>query len=963
MAPAGAVQAGIRRVMIPALLALSPLPAQLSREDYFDARNVPVIRGMLEKGDYDECLRACGIAIERGQPSAEWQVMRITALSELGRADEALAAAEDAMKTHGDNLRVLMTRHRLALSLGKRELAGETLRRVNDIARKLPAKERSGADLVALGEAALAAGADAKKVIEQFFDSAKKKPDATADASLALGELAIEKGDFARAATEFRAGLKLRPDSVALRFGLARAFENSDREKFVELLEQVIEANPRHTGALVMLAEAAIGAEDFVEAADLLRRALNVNPQKPEAHALKAVKMLLTHSDVNSSVQPGAVQQAGKSFRICLRSSSPPFQIATPDEKKRNWFVNEGDRFGDGGRFIAGKLTKKTAPDPKAGEKDVSELEVEDTVLKKKFKLVLGIEINLAPDEPELRGAEAMRAEALKLWPQNPAVDHLIGRCLSHAYRFAESEKHQRTALEFDPNYLPAKLQLCRDLLRLGKEDEAWKLAKEVRDADGYNIQAHNLGLLEKEMKDFVTREQDGFILRLPKQDEPIYADRALALLVEARTKLGAKYGLTFDKPVLVEFFPSQQDFAIRTFGNLGGQGVLGACFGTVVTMNRPGGIEARRSNWESTLWHEFCHVVTLTVTRNRMPRWLSEGISVHEEGLRNPACVMRMNADYRRMILEEDGLTPVGALSSAFTNAKSGEHLMFAYFEASQAVEFLVKKFGEEKFRAILRDLGDGVRINDAIARNAAPLEKIETEFAAMMKQAAQDLAPKADWSEPEDLDARDQTAVAAFLQKHPNNLAALHQRARQLLEEQEWDGALQVARQLIEVFPSDVESGCGHEVAALAYRGMKKAGDEAAEFRAWAKESGDAVSAFQRLMVLDASAKDWPALEQSARWMLAVNPLLKQPHEALATALENLQRPDEAAGALRRLQALGPDNPADTNFRLARLLKDKDRDQSRRYVLDALADAPRHREALKLLEAMRDNPSQTPP
>jgi tetratricopeptide (TPR) repeat protein len=852
------MQAGIRRVLIPALLALSPLPAQQPGEDYFDARNVPLVRGLLEKGDYETCLRACGIAIERGQPSAEWPVMRLTALAELGRTDEALAAAEEALATHGEDLRLLMARQRLALSLGKKDLAAETLRRVNEIARKLSAKDRSGADLVALGQAAIAAGADAKKVIAQFFDPAKKKTEVAAEAGLASGELAIAKGDFARAATEFRAALKLQPESSALRFGLAQAFENSDREKCVKLLEQVLEVNPRHTGALVMLAELNIGAEDFVEAADLLRRALEVNPRKPEAHALKAVVSMLWKNDA--------------------------------------------------------------------------------------------------------RAADAALEEARKAWPQNPAVDHLVGRCLSHAYRFAEGAGHQRGALEMATDHLPAKLQLCRDLLRLGHEEEAMKLAKEVRDADGYNIQAHNLGLLEKEMQGFVTLEQDGFILRLPKLDEEIYADRALALLVEARAKLGARYGLSFDKPVLVEFFPSQQDFAIRTFGNLGGQGILGACFGTVVTMNRPGGIEARRSNWESTLWHEFCHVVTLTVTRNRMPRWLSEGISVYEEALRDPACGMRMNADYRRLILEEDALTPVSELSSAFTNAKSGEHLMFAYFEAAQVVEFLVKKFGAEKFRAVLADLGDGVRINDALAKNLAPLKKIEKEFAAQMKQAAEALAPRADWSEPQDLDAGDPAAVAAFLEKHPNNLTALHQRARQLLEEQDWEGALKIARELIGVFPSDVESGCGHEVAALAYRGLKKKPEEAAEFRAWAQASGDAVSAFQRLMVLDAAANDWAALEQSARWMLAVNPLLKQPHEALASALENLRRPDEAACSLRKLQVLGPDNPADTNFRLARLLKDKDRDKSRRYVLDALVDAPRHREALLLLEQVRANPEPQP-
>lgn len=957
MARAKVVHSGIWRAWIFAWLGWSALQAQSSYEEYFDARNVPVIRGLLEKGDYENCLRACTIAIDRGLPSPEWPVLRIAVLAELGRGDEALAAAEDAMKTHGENLRVLMARQRLAASLGKKELALETLHKVNEVARKQNPKDRSGADLIALGQAALAAGADAQKVMTQFFEPAKKKPEVAAEASLTLGELALEKGDFARAANEFRAGLKLQPDSTALRYGLARAFESGDRGKCAGLLEQVTEVNPKHTGALVMQAEMNIGAEDFTGAADLLKRALEVNPQKPEAHALQAVLMLLTRRDSDLSDPAGTQPKAAGVYRMTLRSSAAPFQIATPGDKKRNWFVNEGQRFGSGDRFLAKEFTRKAVPDPMVGEKDVSELEVEDTVLKKTFKLIVGTEVELAVESPEPGNASGQRDAAFEPWSRNPAVDHVIGRCLSHAYRFAEGAEHQRRALEMDADYRPAKIQLCRDLLRLGQEEEAWKLAKEVRDADNYNTQAHNLGLLEKEMKRFITREQDGFVLRMPKEDEAVYADRALTLLRDARAQLGEKYGLKFDKPVLVEFFPSQQDFAIRTFGNLGGQGVLGACFGTVVTMNRPGGIEARRSNWESTLWHEFCHVVTLTVTKNRMPRWLSEGISVHEEGLRNPACGMRMNADYRRMILEEDGLTPIGELSGAFTNAKSGEHLMFAYFEASQVVDFMVRRFGEEKFRAILKDLGDGVRINEAIARHTESLDKLEHDFAGLMMQAAKNLASNADWSEPEDLDVRDRAAVTAYLQDHPRNLTALHQLSRQLLAEQDWEDALRIGRLLTEIFPTDVESGCGHEVAALAYRGLKQPSGEAAEFRAWAKASGDAASAYQRLMVLDAAAKDWRGLEESARWMLAVNPFLKQPHEALALALENLEQPDEAVNSLQKVLVLGADNPADTNYRLARLLQVRDREASRRHVLDALTDAPRHREALKLLEQLKES------
>ena len=53
--------------------------------------------------------------------------------------------------------------------------------------------------------------------------------------------------------------------------------------------------------------------------------------------------------------------------------------------------------------------------------------------------------------------------------------------------------------------------------------------------------------------------------------------------------------------------------------------------------MNSPAGTGAATVNWRSVLWHEYTHVVTLGLTRNRIPRWLSEGISVHEELARDP--------------------------------------------------------------------------------------------------------------------------------------------------------------------------------------------------------------------------------------------------------------------------------------------------------------------------------------
>src|SRR5947209_20567459 len=90
--------------------------------------------------------------------------------------------------------------------------------------------------------------------------------------------------------------------------------------------------------------------------------------------------------------------------------------------------------------------------------------------------------------------------------------------------------------------------------------------------------------------------------------------------------------GVELAKPTFVEIFADPKDFAVRTFGMPDIPGFLGVCFGRVVTANGPAATGGSASNWESVLWHEFCHVVTLKLTQNKMPRSLSAGISVYED-------------------------------------------------------------------------------------------------------------------------------------------------------------------------------------------------------------------------------------------------------------------------------------------------------------------------------------------
>lgn len=561
---------------------------------------------------------------------------------------------------------------------------------------------------------------------------------------------------------------------------------------------------------------------------------------------------------------------------------------------------------------------------------------------------------------------EASRKNALSVWNKNPEVDHLIGRVLSRNYRFQEGADSQKRALALDPDYLPAKLQLALDYLSLGEEEKTWPLAREVSEKDEYNVLAYNLEILQEEIASFATVKSDNFIIRLPQNEADLYGDRALALLEEARAILCPKYGVTLTEPTLVEFFPNQADFAIRSFGSLGGAGLLGVCFGSVVTMNSPGSLTHGKNNWEATLWHEFAHVVTLTATKNKMPRWLSEGISVHEEMQKQSNWGQRMTHKYRKMIVEENALTPISKLSSAFYNPPNGEYVMFAYYQSMLVVKFIVEKFGQEKLNQILADLASGLLINQAIDKNTDGLDQLERDFVDYVFAIVESLAPGVDWSVPEPsvVNPSSHLAVAAFLKKNPNNFWAHQTHTRQLMEAKNWKAAIAAADEFINLYPDYVDGlSNGYFMKANAYRGMGDLENEAETLRVLSEKSAEAYAAYSKLLNLDLKSENWPELITNADRAMAINPFLKDIHYCRGCASQHLNQPAEAITSFEKLLDLKPANPSEVRYRLAGLYEPKDQEKAKRYVLDALADSPRYREAFRLLLSLDEEVDATSP
>ncbi len=863
-----------RRVPVLLLVAfLGWLTLPVRADDLDDARK------LLLTGKYPEAITAAERGVKEEEGSEDWRLLLVQSHMAVGQYSQAHTALTNALGKypHSSSIRLRFVGRDVKLFNGLPDEAKDFLDEINRLAGSRSWAYRDPANLTALGRAALLLGADPKMVLDRLFEPVKKAAPDNRDIHLAMGQLALDKGDFALAAKIFQDAIKRFKGDADFQFGLARSLMSGSRPQALKALETAMEFNEKHIAGRLLLVDHLVDAEEYEEAEKLLKEVLEVNVNQPEAWAYRAV---MAH----------------------LRN----------DKAKEKQF----------------------------------------------------------------------RADALRHYTNNPAVDQLIGRKLSQKYRFAEGAAYQRRALKSDRNFLLAKFQLAQDLLRLGEEDEGWRLVAEVSEADGYDVNAFNLVTLKDTTDKFVALTNAHFILRMEAREAKIYGPRALALLQRAHDTLTAKYGLKLEKRTIVEIYTEQKDFGVRTFGMPDNPGFLGVCFGCLITANSPASSRGSASNWEATLWHEFCHVITLTLTKNKMPRWLSEGISVYEERQASPAWGQVMNPRYREMILGDE-LTKVGDLSSAFLTAKSDLHLQFAYYESSLVVQFLIEKFGVGKLRAILADLATGKEINQAIVAHTAPLEKVEKDFEAYAKDLAKQLAPGLDFEKPKGIagmlpgmlgrppegtgvvppaTAPEPKPLLDPLKLHPKNFYVLTQTAKKLMAEKKFAEAKEPLQKLIENYPTHTGGDSALWLLALVHRELKETSQERATLTKLAALDADAVDAYLRLMELAAATKDWPVVAENARRYLAVNPLVAQPHRWLARASEELKQPQEAIAAYQTVLLLDPADPAEVHFRLANLFHPTDAKSAKQHVLMALEEAPRFREAHELLLKLPPAEKPTP-
>ena len=306
---------------------------------------------------------------------------------------------------------------------------------------------------------------------------------------------------------------------------------------------------------------------------------------------------------------------------------------------------------------------------------------------------------------------EAMRA----VDPAEADGMRLIGELLAFHYRFRDSLEWFRRGLEIDPNWGVCYVGLARSLANVGEVDEAVEALQKFRrvDQDRYPL-AHNLRKSLQAVQGFVSYPSPPFTFALHPLDAPVLGPLMTELYEEVWPDLCERYRLDPDRDLRVEVFPVHADFSARSVG-FAGFGALGVCFGDVYTLVSPRSELRGSFHFQRTAVHELVHVVSLALSNQRVPRWLTEGMSVYEERVFAPYCDREMDQELIDFYHSGEML-PLREFNQVF----QGPKILFGYYQGGLLCEFIVEDYGH----------GALVQLLEAYAADHETPEAVEMVF-----------------------------------------------------------------------------------------------------------------------------------------------------------------------------------------------------------------------------------------
>lgn len=326
----------------------------------------------------------------------------------------------------------------------------------------------------------------------------------------------------------------------------------------------------------------------------------------------------------------------------------------------------------------------------------------------------------------------ATEKKALRANAHDGEIYVVTARYLEMAHRYREVLQLLRKALARDADLWHAHAALGMSYARIADDKQARKHLETSFTNDPYNVRTANVlnVLYDGVLKHMHLLEGEHVDLRVHRRDRKGLERTVLPFLQESWRGLSKKYAMKPAKPLVVEIFPTTEQFSVRTVG-LPRLGAHAVCFGHLITSRSPG---ERPFNWKMVLHHEMAHVFHIRASDGRVPRWLTEGMAMMESAWRDPRWhIIAERRAWER--LKAGKLAPVARFNLAFSQARSIRSIVEAYYQSMLLVRFLDQRWGFDKLRTLVAGYRTGKSTAALIKKHygMAPAD-IDRQFAAWL-------------------------------------------------------------------------------------------------------------------------------------------------------------------------------------------------------------------------------------
>lgn len=755
------------------------------------------------------------------------------------------------------------------------------------------------------------------------------------EALLEIGEVAAAESAFVRARTS--------PDSLMASLHLALLHAERDWPAAKVELQRFIRVFNANTGQLsskdllaVALACRALGRDDpqlFKDALKAFDAAIAADPGNLDAAVALAELFLEKFNG----------QDAKAAFENVL-GSNDRFPRVLVGEARRRQFDNEPgadslvrEALEINPRYVPALVLR--AELRLGAEDDIAAREEVDNALRINpvSSEALALAAALRWRAGDQAGYAALEQRALAARPHDAAFFATMADMASRVRRYAEAAAFARRGVELDPRFWRARTLLGQNLLRLGRVAEARTVLDSAFAGDPYDVWVKNTLDLLDTYSNYAEVKSPHFVFMAEKSESPLLGIYLAELAERAYETFAKRYAWTPSEPIRVEVYRSHADFSVRTTG-MPGLGALGVSFGNTLAMDSPAAKDAGPSTWGSTLWHETAHAFTLGSTDHRVPRWLSEGLSVFEEHRAREGWGMRVSPRFLQAY-REGQLFPPSRLNEGFVHPKFPEQVVLSYVEASLVCDLIASEWGEPAITKLLQAYGDGLGTSAVFSRVlGVGLAAFDKRFDAYMKR-------------------RYGGALAALADQSSAGYEALVERGTQLLRARQVDSAITALEAARQLWPDYGGEDSPYPPLVAAWLAKGDTARAASTMGAMARLGEVDQERLRSLANLLVQRRDTAGAIDALERAIYVEPFDIAQHEQLAALLGATARHRDAVRERQAVVALAPVDRAEAFYQLALAYRAaSDVNGAKRAVLQALEEAPDFELAQELLLSLRE-------